>query len=106
MAINSKVDIDQMWLPLSVNTPGGSQTVSIRLHELHQYNDDPDAFVAQYFGMSLAQYVEWVELDGAPLCGANTRAGKPCKSMIGRIQMGAEQWLATHREGYCKAHGG
>jgi hypothetical protein len=75
--------------------------------EASQYNADPDGFVARRWGFSGAnEYYEWLNLQGAPLCGGITRAGKPRKALTGGYQLNLEEWRAKHRAHYCRAHGG
>lgn len=106
MAINSKIVLSEIDIPVSVRHPGGWKTISVRMADVDTFNADPDRYAADHFGMTVAQYVEWVELDGSPLCGANTQAGRPCKAVVGKIQLSSHEWLRLHREQYCKTHGG
>ena len=68
------------------------------------YDADPDLWAAAYFGLTLEQYREWIFTDGTPLCGAITKARKPCPVPLGRVQQDPEPWLALHRNGLCSAH--
>lgn len=106
MRINTPIGMDQRAVSITVRSVGGHTSITISPNELAKYNADPDAFVAQHLGLTPAQYAEYIEVDGAPLCGATTKKGVPCSVMLGRIQMDVGSWLALHREQYCKSHGG
>ena len=85
--------------------PGGS--IGIPLwddEEVAAYNADPDLWTADYFGLTLDECREWIFTDGTPLCGATTKAGKPCPVPLGHVQQDPEPWLALHRNGLCSAH--
>lgn len=104
MPINAPVPDSKAKISLCVRRPGGYLSIEIALSDLSKYNADPDGFVADYFGLSAAEYVEWIDLDGAPLCGSKTKAGKLCKVPVGRVQSGAGTWAAEHRASYCHLH--
>ena len=73
---------------------GGYTSIAISPNELDSYNADPDGFVAKRFGLTPTKYAEYIEVDGAPLCGATTKKGTPCSVMLGHIQMDVGPWLA------------
>lgn len=81
-------------------------TIWLPINQVDKFNADPDSYVAKHVGLTKSDYLEWVRLDGAPLCAGQTKNGQDCKNLIGHIQMSANEWFNTHREGYCKAHGG
>jgi len=94
-----------------VRTPWGCTSIFMTIPEIEKYNADPDAYAAAHFGLSVSEYVEWIELEGVALCGEKTRKGHPCKAWLagsrpGPIVEQARQWKATHREFACPAHGG
>jgi hypothetical protein len=106
MPINKPIPRDRRAISISVRWVGGHTTIAISPDELAAYNADPDGFVAGYFGLRPDQYTEYMEVDGAPLCGATTKKGAPCSVMLGPVQMDIGSWLSLHREQYCKSHGG
>lgn len=106
MSINTPLPLMQAKVELRIRAAGGNRSIMVTVEELAAYNADPDKFAAENFGLTVPQYEEWIAVDGAPLCGATTKAGKLCSVMLGRVQMGPDEWLALHREQYCHAHGG
>jgi hypothetical protein len=85
--------------------PGGSTGIPLwNEEEVAAYDADPDLFAADYFGLTLDEYREWIRTDGTPLCGAITKAGKPCPVALGPMQRELGPWLALHRNGLCSAH--
>jgi hypothetical protein len=83
--------------------PGGGHTIGLTAGEASTYDSHPDSFAAQHFGLTIDQYREWVRLDGAALCGATTRAGKPCGCILGN-QLDASDWARRHRKEFCHSH--
>lgn len=106
MPLNSKVTAESACVMVQLRRPGGWKDVLVPLGQLDSYNADTDGYAAAHFGLPVDKYIEWVEFDGTPLCGGQTAKGRDCKNMIGRCQMSANEWYNSHREGYCKSHGG
>jgi hypothetical protein len=91
----------------NVARPGGGEDHYLREEDISRFRDDPDAFAAELYGLTKAQYREWVALDGAALCGGTSKSGKPCRNSAaaGLIsQLDAHSWLKWHRNGYCRSH--
>jgi hypothetical protein len=89
-----------------VRSPGGSTAVVLAPDDVSQFIQDRDTFAAQHFGVSRQQYLDWVETDGAPRCGATTKKGKRCANFVkGGIQRTIEEWVELDG-GYCIVHGG
>jgi len=86
-------------------TPEGGRTLYLTVEEAAAYDSDPDAYVAAYLGLSVAEYSEWLDLRGMPLCGARNRWGSLCRSIIGPMR-DINEWRSLHRNDYCHAHGG
>jgi len=63
MSIN---DPSQIHYIANVRVPGGANNISLDENEVQRYRTDPDGFVAETFGLSKLEYIEWVELDGTP----------------------------------------
>jgi len=75
--------------------------------QFEEYSRDPEAWSAKYVGLSVEDYREWIRLKGRALCGATTKGGKPCQSVVAWPLDGeAAEWKALHRKVACKAHGG
>jgi hypothetical protein len=96
---------EQIWR-INVAVPGGGNTLFLDDEEAERYNTDPDAYAASHFGWSKIEYLQWVDLDGAPLCGHLTKGGDLCRNMTGGYQLRSAQWKARHRKRFCTAHGG
>lgn len=76
------------------------------LTELSEFNADPDRYAASHFGLPLALYIEWIKLDGTPLCAGQVGTGQDCRNGIGPSKMSPNAWYNSHREAYCKSHRG
>jgi hypothetical protein len=105
MAINDRSQARTV-ISIDVRTPMGWETHYVSPSEASTWDDNPDACAARMFDMTEAEYTEWIELHGMPLCGSVTKKGKLCRASIGRVHMSASEWLATHRSAYCHALGG
>ena len=67
---------------------------------------DRDQYAADMFGVFKSQYLDWIETDGTPRCGAKTKKGRRCQNIVsGGIQMSMEDWLQEDG-GFCTVHGG
>ncbi len=94
---------EQIWRT-NIAVPGGGNTLYLDSEEAKRYNADPDAFAASHFGLNKIEYLQWVDLDGAPLCGHRTKGGDLCRNMTGGYQLGAPEWKARHRKLFCASH--
>ena len=75
--------------------------------EINQYNANPDAYAARYFGLTIDQYYEWVESHATALCSERTRSGRLCRNRIGAgVLLTSSAWLQQHRSAPCFIHGG
>lgn len=102
MSRNSKVEA--IWVA-NVAVPGGGNTIFITTpEEAAHYNADPDAYAAEHFGLSKIDYLQWIDTDGAALCGHRTKGGDLCRNLVSRIQLGAKEWKAKHRKALCTTH--
>jgi hypothetical protein len=86
--------------------PGGHCGLQLDAGELAEWNADPDAYAAAYNGLSKFEYLQWIDLDGMPLCGHRNKGGDLCGTIIGPMQMNAHEWKAVHRIECCPVHGG
>jgi hypothetical protein len=89
----------------SIAVPGGWQDQSFPLKDVAAYNADPDGYAASLLGLTKIEYLEWVDLDGAPLCGHRTQGGDLCRNLTGGSQLRAPEWKKRHRKLFCHAHG-
>jgi hypothetical protein len=92
MSRNSRAE--PVWIT-NVAVPGGGN---------QRYNADPDAFAGQHFGLSKIEYLQWIDLDGAPLCCHRTKGGDLCRNMTGGYQLRAAKWKSRHRKLACTSH--
>lgn len=106
MSVNKPIAPADRVYAWSIRGAGGLTSIIGKTDEFEAYNRDPDGYAAAHFGISKANYVEWVEHEGMPLCGATTRAGNLCKQPVGPTNLPAQVWVSRHREVYCKTHGG
>ena len=85
--------------------PGGGETLYLDLEEAETYNADPDLYAAAHFGfLSAEQYREWINTDGAALCGERTTSGRMCKRTVSRFQLTPNEWMDRHRRVACSMH--
>jgi hypothetical protein len=90
----------------SLAMPGGGHAITLRPEQIPAYLADKTQFAADYFGISKAQYLRWVETDGSVRCSRIKADGTPCRSFIsGPIQLPISEWL-KREGGYCAMHGG
>lgn len=88
-----------------IDAPGGGETFyDLSPEQVVSITFDPTGFAAQTFGCSREEYLEWVRLNGAPLCAAKTRSGRLCSNGIARGQQQLPAWLELHRSDYCGVH--
>ena len=90
----------------TIDIPGGARELVLTEAEAHRYNADPDGYAASTCGLTKREYLEWVELDGVPLCAHRTSTGDLCRNPVGMSQFDADGWKARHRQELCHIHGG
>jgi hypothetical protein len=85
----------------------GVGCLSVDKREAAAYDADPDGWVADYLGLTIAEYYEFVDRDGIAMCGATTKAGRPCRNHVTGHpwRLEADQWRALHRKELCATHG-
>jgi len=89
-----------------VAAPGGGASVCLQANELEAFCDDPEGFFALHQAATKDEYLQWVETEGTPRCGATTNRGARCCNIVsGGIQMSLEDWLQEDG-GFCTVHGG
>ena len=81
---------EQVWRT-DVAVPGGGNTLYLNDEEADRYNADPDAYAASHFGLSKIEYLQWIDLEGAPLCGHRTKGGDLCRNIDRRLSIASEQ---------------
>lgn len=87
-----------------VAVPGGCRTFYLDESEASQFNADPDLYAAEMHDLTKFEYLQWIDLDGAPLCGHRTKGGDLCRNIIGSIQQKAARWKTMHRKQHCTVH--
>jgi hypothetical protein len=65
---------------MNVIVPGGGITIELDEDQAAEYNADPDACAARFVGLAKFEYLLWVDLNGAPLCGARPQV-ESCAEM-------------------------
>lgn len=71
--------------------------------------DDPTSALASHFGLSRAEFVEWLSGNGHVPCEGRYENGRPCTSRVAGVrgQLEIDAWIAARQKGgYCKRHGG
>jgi hypothetical protein len=107
LAVNEPVEPEKAtWYEVLPRTPWGVKTLVIRRDDFVRYQKDPDAFAAEHFGISKADYRAWIAHEGVAYCGARTAAGRACRNVLSGAQTEAREWKRLHRSYYCKTHGG
>lgn len=72
--------------------------------EAAEYDRDPDAWAAQYFGITKNEYSEWVECHGLPRCAHIKRNGGRCQAVVGKCQRNPRLFFQMHRKCLCRVH--
>jgi hypothetical protein len=72
---------------VNIAVPGGWQDQSFPLEDVAVYNADPDGYAANLLRLTKMEYLEWLDLDGAPLCGHRTQGGDLCRNLTGGSQL-------------------
>lgn len=89
-----------------VEAPGGGVSIILSAYELSDFCDDPEGFFALKNGVTKEEYLQWVQTEGTPRCGALNAKGKRCQNVVsGGIQMSLNRWLQEDG-GFCHLHGG
>lgn len=93
---------------ISVPTANGHQNMVITAEQAARLLEDPTSIWAEVNQLSVAEYAEWVSLNGAVLCRANTVTGRPCRNVVkGATFLPSQEWKALKESGgYCALHGG
>lgn len=110
MALNEKLDpVADAIYDAHPAAPGGGFNLWLTSDEVHEYNSDPDLYVARHLGFATAeQYREWVKTEGTALCSERTKSGRLCHNSIAGghgTQRNAVTWLQLHRSAPCHVHG-
>jgi len=91
---------------VSIPNQSGSETIYLNAEDVIQYGKNPDAFIANYHGIELREYLMWLEEEYSVRCSANTKSGKQCKNIaIGGSLVDPKTWVKMQGE-YCAVHGG
>jgi hypothetical protein len=95
-------------IELSVNVRDvcGGYTFTLSPKDVPVFIADKDECAANHYGVSKAQYLEWLEHGGRPRCSGLTTKRRRCQNYLsGPIQLGIHEWLRCDG-GYCVLHGG
>lgn len=80
-------------------------TIELDEDQAAEYNADPDAYAARFVVLAKFEYLLWVDLNGAPLCGARTTGGELCRNAgVGGTQFSVSEWKARRRKAFCATH--
>jgi hypothetical protein len=92
---------------VGVPSLGGSATLGLTPEQAHRLTTDKQALFAELMGLSVPEYIEWLQSQGSVYCSARTKRGKQCRNFIvGATWLEPEKWKAQRAEGgYCAAHG-
>jgi hypothetical protein len=91
---------------VSFRAPWGGTTVAIEPEEVPLFVQDCDALAAKHLNVTRQQYLDWVEADGSPQCGAVTKRGTRCANAVkGGNHRDIQDWLRLDG-GFCVTHGG
>ena len=86
--------------------PWGGITLTIRADQVPGIVADRDQGIADHLGVLKNQYLDWLQTEGLPRCGATTAKGERCRNSVsGGIQRPLEGWLQEDG-GFCTIHGG
>jgi len=91
-------------LTVTMDDVAGGNTIHVTPEEFLGFHHDRDQFSADYYGVSVSEFREWLNFGGAPLCGAKTKNGSLCKNQLGLGQQSIPDWLSRHRADYCTRH--
>ncbi|WP_190287784.1 hypothetical protein [Massilia sp. NR 4-1] len=86
----------------------GTKTSAITAEQAARLLHDRESVYAEAAGLSVSEYMEWMELGGAVLCRETTKAGRPCRNPInGGTGLEPSTWKTMNDTGgYCAVHGG
>lgn len=89
-----------------VPAPAGGQDFTLEPEDVEAFMADPAECFARKNGAFKSQYLDWVETEGTPRCGAKTARGERCRNIVsGGIQRPFDVWLQEDG-GFCVVHGG
>lgn len=94
---------EPIWVAF-IAVPGGANRLHLDEREAAKFNSDPDGYAAKEVDLSKVEYLQWIDTDGAALCGHRTKGGDLCRNLVSRIQLSAKEWKAKHRTGLCATH--
>lgn len=82
----------------------GQRTVYLTAEQLLDYVKDPVAYLANLYGVTSQEYIEWHQSDYSVRCSAKTSAGKQCKNCVaGGSSVEPKVWVEM-QGGYCSIH--
>lgn len=91
---------------ISIPNQWGATTIAASPQQIVEFEDDPVAFYAKAHGVSVQNYLSWVESNYHVYCSGKTKKGKRCKNVVvGGSNVDADTW-ANMQGSYCSLHGG
>lgn len=86
---------------------GGCEHFVASSEQFDEFKNNPIDLVALHLGVSVTEYMAWVESGGYVQCRATTAKNARCKgSVVGRYMVCSEWSVANKNGGYCHIHGG
>ncbi|CAJ0744020.1 hypothetical protein R16034_04035 [Ralstonia edaphis] len=78
----------------------GAKTVALTPEQVLHLTSEKQAVFAQVMGLTVPEYIEWYESQGAVYCSARTLKGHQCRNFIaGGMYLEPEQWKALRAVG-------
>lgn len=86
----------------------GSGWFFVEPEQYEKFKDNPIDLVALHFGVTVDEYLRWVEAGGTVQCMGKTIKGRQCRCYVpGKITLDLNEWVdAIKVGGYCSRHGG
>jgi hypothetical protein len=92
---------------LQFDSIGGSNSVFVTSAEYEAFKDAPLKLVALTLGVSVPEYLSWVEMQGKVRCLGTNKNSQQCSNNIPSPNYECREWVEKNKiGGYCKIHGG
>lgn len=89
---------------ISVPNESGQQTYVATPEDVLMFMEDPDSLYAKVYGVTKAEYRDWIDDLFTAYCAAKTRAGRQCRNAVqGGYGVSAKRWVELQGE-YCGVH--
>lgn len=90
-------------LRVGLSTPSGMEWEQIDPVQVTDYIADPEQFTADFYGVSLTTYRDWIDTHGAARCSAKNKKGTDCKRPVSGSQLRIHEWIAKDGD-FCRYH--